>query len=50
MVHVHSSQRILEPSSFEEEYVDHAWWEAMKTSSKLVFGKVALLQLIGLIC
>jgi hypothetical protein len=34
MALVHSNERLDEPSSFEEAYVEHAWWDAMETGSK----------------
>jgi hypothetical protein len=54
---VHSSERLDEPFSFEEAYVEHAWWDVMETGSKPIIDAmitycvngVILLQLIGLI-
>ena len=31
---VHSSKKLDEPSSSEEAYIEHLWWDAMEIGSK----------------
>jgi hypothetical protein len=34
MALVHTNKKLGEPSSFEEAYAEHVWWDAMEIGSK----------------
>jgi hypothetical protein len=48
---VHASEKLGEPSSFEEAYAEHVWWDAMEIGSKpivesMIDSKLALMGVL----